>query len=153
MTTAPMVSLIRAERERQGWGRLKVARLLRQAAGRQNVTLAGEDSVMKAIVRWETKGTVPAEPYRSLLCEIYGKPAAAFGWLDTSTERVLQADLTPAALTLTLAHAERALGHQRAALAAAEEHIADLRTMVDVLSAQLGALTARTAPALTGAAG
>lgn len=138
------ITLLHAERLARGWGRSKVASLMEEAARtRGDRPLATHESLIRMLARYERKGMLPAEPYRSLLCEVYGKPSAAFGWLDSDAEQLARADLTPTALKVTIAHAERALSHQLATLEAAEAHLADLRTMVGALTQQLGTVKER----------
>ncbi|MFI6906631.1 hypothetical protein ACIBKY_35600 [Nonomuraea sp. NPDC050394] len=78
-----MMSPLHAERLRRGWGRGKLACLLQTAAQANDVgPIATRPSLVRMIQRYERNDLIPAEPYRSLLCEVYGKPPAAFGWLD-----------------------------------------------------------------------
>lgn len=80
------LSPLHAERLRRGWGRAKVASLLREAAARRGERqLATPKNLARMLQRYERQAHVrePAEPYRSLLCEVYGKPPAAFGWSDS----------------------------------------------------------------------
>ena len=69
---------LRQERERRRWSRARLAHELEvRAKGRS--TLATRTSLIRMISAWESGSRDTSEPYRSLLAEVYGRPAEALG--------------------------------------------------------------------------
>lgn len=74
------MTLLREERERRGWDRPKLVRELQQLAKLEGAYLASSDSLIRMSRRWEATDGPPDEPYRSLLCKLYGRSEEEFGW-------------------------------------------------------------------------
>ncbi|MEJ2888329.1 helix-turn-helix transcriptional regulator [Actinomycetospora aeridis] len=72
-----MVSLRDARRER-GWSQTTAVARLRELAERGEVDVASAASLKTQLSRWEN-GTVPDEPYRTLLAELYDSELGELG--------------------------------------------------------------------------
>ena len=71
------VSLRDARRDR-GWSQTAAVTRLRELAEAGRVDVASAASLKTQLSRWEN-GTVPEEPYRTLLAELYGRELADLG--------------------------------------------------------------------------
>ena len=71
------VSLRDARRDR-GWSQTTAVTRLRELAEAGRVNVASAASLKTQLSRWEN-GTVPEEPYRTLLAELYGTELADLG--------------------------------------------------------------------------
>lgn len=72
-----VVSLRDARRER-GWSQTTAVARLRELAERGEVDVASAASLKTQLSRWEN-GTVPDEPYRTLLAELYERELGELG--------------------------------------------------------------------------
>ncbi|GLZ44704.1 hypothetical protein Acsp06_08890 [Actinomycetospora sp. NBRC 106375] len=72
-----MVSLREARRDR-GWSQTTAVARLKELAHQGNVDVASASSLKSQLSRWEN-GTVPDEPYRTLLAELYEREISDLG--------------------------------------------------------------------------
>jgi transcriptional regulator with XRE-family HTH domain len=72
-----VVSLRDARRDR-GWSQTTAVARLRELADRGQVDVASAASLKTQLSRWEN-GTVPDEPYRTLLAELYDRELGELG--------------------------------------------------------------------------
>lgn len=72
-----MVSLRDARRDK-GWSQTAAVARLRELAAADRVDVASAASLKTQLSRWEN-GTVPEEPYRTLLAELYERDLAELG--------------------------------------------------------------------------
>jgi transcriptional regulator with XRE-family HTH domain len=72
-----VVSLRDARRDR-GWSQTAAVARLRELAEQGQVDVASAASLKTQLSRWEN-GTVPDEPYRTLLAELYDRDWASSG--------------------------------------------------------------------------
>ena len=72
-----MVSLREARRDK-GWSQTAAVTRLRELAEAGRVDVASAASLKTQLSRWEN-GTVPEEPYRTLLAELYERDMADLG--------------------------------------------------------------------------
>ncbi|MDL5155384.1 hypothetical protein [Actinomycetospora termitidis] len=72
-----MVSLREARRDK-GWSQTAAVSRLRELADAGRVAVASAASLKTQLSRWEN-GTVPEEPYRTLLAELYERDLADLG--------------------------------------------------------------------------
>ena len=72
-----MVSLRDARRDR-GWSQTTAVARLRELAERGGVDVASAASLKTQLSRWEN-GTIPDEPYRTLLAELYQRELGELG--------------------------------------------------------------------------
>jgi tetratricopeptide (TPR) repeat protein len=65
---------LRYQRAQRGWSRRQLLRHMRQCATARGERLPDDESILKAIARWEGAKHGPDEFYRSLLTEVFGEP-------------------------------------------------------------------------------
>lgn len=90
-----MASLREARRDR-GWSQTAAVQRLRELAAKGRIDVASPASLKTQLSRWEN-GTVPEEPYRTLLAQLYGRDVAELG-IDV-TPRWERHDPVPVLLT------------------------------------------------------
>jgi transcriptional regulator with XRE-family HTH domain len=72
------VVTLREARREKGWSQTAAVARLRAIAAASRVEVASATSLKTQLSRWEN-GTVPEEPYRTLLAELYERDLADLG--------------------------------------------------------------------------
>ncbi|MCO1658184.1 helix-turn-helix domain-containing protein [Pseudonocardia humida] len=75
----PTVTALRAARSARGWSQSEAARRLAALGRERGAPVAAAASLKTQLSRWENGHALPDPPYRELLTELYGRPAAELG--------------------------------------------------------------------------
>lgn len=70
---------LRYQRAQRRWSRRQLLRQMRQSATARGERLPDDESILKAIARWESAKHFPDEFYRGLLTEVFAEPGPGSG--------------------------------------------------------------------------